>query len=280
MKPTRNSFSHRGFALSYLDSAPNDNKRPVVMLLHGFPDSAEMWQPQIAALHAAGYRCIAPDTLGNGHSEIAPRVRDYNPVKIASDHAALLEHLGIEKASVVGHDWGAAVAWLVAGHHPESVDKLVVISVGHPTAYARGEFRQKLLGWYTFFFQLRGLSEWIVKQAVNDRSFFGKLYIFQSHPQIEEVAERMNAPGRLTAGINIYRAAVSSVLFQKQPSVSAPTLGIWSDQDYFLVESQMTESEKYVNASWQYLRLSGEHWLPIEQPERINELLLGHLQAA
>ncbi|MDX1496105.1 MAG: alpha/beta hydrolase [Salinisphaeraceae bacterium] len=278
MQLTRSSFTHRGFELSYLDSAPKDNKRPVVLLLHGFPDSAEMWQPQIEALHAEGYRCIAPDTLGNGYSDIAPKVKDYNAISIAGDHRALLDHLGIQKASVVGHDWGAAVAWLVAAYHPEYVEKLVVISVGHPTAYARGEWRQKVLGWYTFFFQLRGISELLIKQAVNGRRLFKKLEIFQMHPDLNEVAERMNAPGRLTAGINIYRAAATSLLFQAQPPVSCPTLGIWSDGDLFLVESQMTESEQYVNGPWRYERLSGGHWLPIEQPERISQLIIEHLQ--
>ena len=105
LQPVRAGFEHRGFTLSYLDSSPDDPHRPVVLLLHGFPDEASMWQPQMAALHAAGYRGVAPDTLGCGQSDMAPRVRDYHCVKIAGDHVALLNHLGIDKAHVVGHDW-------------------------------------------------------------------------------------------------------------------------------------------------------------------------------
>jgi pimeloyl-ACP methyl ester carboxylesterase len=104
---TRQGFVNRGLRLSYLDSAPGDTARPVVLLLHGFPDSAQMWVSQIQALHDAGYRCLAPDTVGCGQSQIAPRRSGYNARTIIEDHRELLRHLGIGKCHVVGHDWGA-----------------------------------------------------------------------------------------------------------------------------------------------------------------------------
>lgn len=270
---SRSYFQHRSFRLSYLDSAPEDQQRPVVLLLHGFPDTATMWGKQIEALHAAGYRCIAPDTLGCGESEMAPRVRDYNCVKIASDHAALLDHLRISKAHVVGHDWGAVIAWLFAGYHPTVTERLVVMSVGHPTAYALSGARQKWLSWYTYFFQLGGLAEWLLKGegALSLRSVFG------SHPEMDEVMKRLREPGRMTAAVRLYRAAILPVYTRRQPNVSAPTLGLWSDEDRFLVESQMIRSDKYVDGTFRYERLSGHHWMSLQQPEAINRLLLEHL---
>lgn len=273
MEITRNSFEHRGFTLSYLDSARGDTQRPVVLLLHGFPDTAEMWQEQITALNEAGYRCIAPDTLGCGESDMGSRVADYNAVRIASDHAALLDHLGIEKAHVVGHDWGAVIAWFFAAYHPQRTQRLVVMSVGHPTAYGRSGLKQKLLGWYTLFFQLGGFAEWLL--SGNGR--FSLANVFASHPQMGDVVERLQQPGRLTAALRIYRAAVYTVLIKKQPRVAADTLGLWSDGDRFLTEDQMLTSQKYVDGAWRYERLQGHHWMSLEQPERINQLIIEHL---
>jgi pimeloyl-ACP methyl ester carboxylesterase len=108
-------------------------------------------------LHRAGYRCLAPDTLGCGYSEMAPRLGDYHALKITGDHRALLEHLGIEQSHVVGHDWGAVIGWLFAAHFPRCTQSLVAMSVGHPTAYARSGVRQKLVAWYTCFFLMGAL---------------------------------------------------------------------------------------------------------------------------
>lgn len=106
MEIAREYFRSPGFRLSYLDSAPNHAERPTILLLHGFPDEAAMCQKQIEAFHEAGYRYIAPDTLGCGYSEMAPREQDYDAIGIASDATALLDLLGIKKTQVIGHVWG------------------------------------------------------------------------------------------------------------------------------------------------------------------------------
>lgn len=272
----RQTFHQRGLRLSYLDSAPNDASRPVIMLLHGFPDTATMWRPQIEALHAAGYRVLAPDTVGCGASEMAPRLRDCNCEWIAGDQVALLEHLGIARAHVAGHDWGAVVAWLMAGHFPDRVLSLTAMSVGHPTAYARAGFAQKRLGWYTLFFQLGGLAE----SRLLGEGRLSLRNVFRSHPDMDAVMQRLRAPGRMTAALRIYRAAIGPVLTRRQPDVCAPTLGLWSDQDRFLTEDQMQASERYCRAGFRYQRLAGHHWIPLQQPERVNQLLLAHLGAS
>lgn len=270
----RRSFVHRGFRLSYLDSAPDASERPVVLLLHGFPDEAVMWTPVIRRLHAAGYRCIAPDTLGCGASQLGQQTRDYHARRIADDRAALLDTLDIRQADVVGHDWGAALAWLLAGYHPERVRRLVPISVGHPTAYARAEFRQKLVGWYTLFFQLPGLSE----RLLLGEGRFSLRRVFASHPEMEAVLQRMRAqPARLTAAVRIYRASMVDVLFRKHPPVACDTLGIYSTGDRFLVASQMRRSSRWVQGRWQFEQWPGGHWVPLEQPERLCEALLAFL---
>ncbi|MDD3763140.1 MAG: alpha/beta fold hydrolase [Nevskiales bacterium] len=272
----RARYDHDGLSLSYLDSAPDDPARPAVLLLHGFPDSAQMWHEQIEALHAAGLRAIAPDMRGYGDSSMAASTGDYAAARILGDFAALLDHLDIQRAHVVGHDWGAVLAWMFAGRFPQRVDRLAVISVGHPTAYARAGVDQKIAGWYTLFFLLRGISERLLLSSGPT----GLRTLMRSHPDVEEVLQRMRQPGRMTAALGIYRANLSQVLFGKHPSVEAPTLGIWSEGDAYLVESQMKNSDRYVGAPWRYERVPGGHWVPLEQPERLNALLLDHLGAA
>ena len=107
---------------------------PAVILLHGFPDTSNLWRRQIDALVAAGYRAIAPDLRGRGRTERPPNVADYALPLVARDVAALLTALGVARAHVVGHDWGAAAAWLVAALFPDRVDHLVALSVGFPGA--------------------------------------------------------------------------------------------------------------------------------------------------
>jgi len=106
----------RGLNLSYLDSAPGNAERPVALMLHGFPDEAHMWDAVISKLHAAGYRCIAPDTVGCGESDMAERRDDYRVAEVCADFMALLDHLRVDRVMVIGHDWGAALAWYLAIH--------------------------------------------------------------------------------------------------------------------------------------------------------------------
>jgi pimeloyl-ACP methyl ester carboxylesterase len=118
-----------------------------------------VWRKQIPVLVAAGYRVIALDTRGRGDSDIAPRVGDYRVDRLVADLVGLLDALGIGKVRVVGHDWGAMQGWMLAMRHPERVERLIALSVGHPYAYARGGLGQKVRGYYTLLLQLRGVIE-------------------------------------------------------------------------------------------------------------------------
>ncbi|NGY03744.1 alpha/beta fold hydrolase [Solimonas terrae] len=272
----RGYFDSRGFRLSYLDSAPGARDRPAVLLLHGFPDEAGMWVAQIDALHAAGFRCIAPDTIGCGESAVGAQLHDYSARLIVADALALLDQLGIAQAHIVGHDWGAVLAWYAAIYYPQRVLRLVVLSVGHPTAYGRAGLAQKIKGWYVLFFLLAGLSE----RLLSGNGRFSLRRVFGTHPQMDAVMQRLSAPGRLTAALRIYRANFVDVLFRSHPAVPASTLALWSECDAFLTESQMLASESRVRGKWRYQRLGGRHWIPLEQPALLNDLLLAHLREA
>ena len=132
--------------------------RPVV-LLHGFPDSGRLWRNQVPALADAGFRVIVPDLRGYGRSDKPPEVEAYAMQALVGDVVAVLRDAGAPKAHVVGHDWGAALAWAFAAFVPDHVDHLVVLSVGHPATFRKGGFEQYQKSWYMLLFQFKGIAE-------------------------------------------------------------------------------------------------------------------------
>ncbi len=271
---SRRTFVHRGIELSFLEAGPETAE--AILLLHGFPDEATMWWPVLSRLAADGHRVIAPDTVGCGQSGMAPHRYDYGALQVVSDHVALLDHLGVDRVHVVGHDWGSVIAWFLAVYHPDRLRSLVAVSLGHPTAYAHAGLSQKRAGWYIGVFCAAGLAE----RVLLERSPLGLSHVFGSHPDIDEVLDRLGKPGRLTAAVRLYRANLLQVLMQRHPAVKAPTLGIWSSGDPFVVECQMTDSATYVDGPWRYVHLDGGHWIPIDQPELLTDLVLEHVAKA
>ncbi len=247
---------------------------PDVILLHGFPDSSLIWRNQIPALVQAGYRVIVPDLRGSGESEAPTGRANYKLAILINDVIGLMDGLGIGKARLVGHDWGAILGWHVALAHPERVDRYVAMSVGHPTSYRKGGFEQKVRSWYAFAFQIPVIPD-VVTKAFDWA--FAKL-LSQNHPELVNWKDDKGRPGRLSAGINWYRANMVHMLFGKTGHAKVPVLGIWSDGDYFLTENQMKLSTLYVDAPWRYERIDNStHWIQVDQPDRLNALLVGYL---
>jgi pimeloyl-ACP methyl ester carboxylesterase len=248
--------------------------RPVV-LLHGFPDSGRLWRHQVPALAGAGFQVIVPDLRGYGRSGKPEAVGAYSLRLLAGDVMAVLADLQIARAHVVGHDWGAGLAWGLASRAPGSVDHLVVLSVGHPATFLRTlEQRQK--SWYMLLFQFPGVAErWLTKDNwANFRRWAG-------HPDADHVIAELEAGGSLTPGLNWYRANMPPESWTRPPQlppVSAPAMGIWSTGDIALTEVQMTDSAANMAAPWRYERLDGPgHWMQLEAPDRLNALLLDFL---
>ena len=249
--------------------------RPVV-LLHGFPDSGRLWRYQVPALATAGFQVIVPDLRGYGRSDKPGPVDAYSLPLLAGDVLAILSELEIGQAHVVGHDWGAALAWGLAALAPGNVNHLVALSVGHPVTFLRTlEQRQK--SWYMLLFQFPGIAErWLTEDGwANFRSWGG-------HPDTSQVIAELEANGSLTPGLNWYRANVSPEYWVRPPAqlppVQAPTMGVWSTGDFALSEVQMTDSAASVAGPWRYERLDGPgHWMQLDAPEQVNALLLDFL---
>jgi len=263
-----------GVQLAVLDEGAGDP----VLLLHGFPDSARLWRHQIAALTGAGMRAIAPDLRGFGSSEKPAEVGAYRVGRSVADMVALLDSLGIEKARVVGHDWGAGVAWAMAAFVPERVERLVVMSVGHPALRSSRTIEQRRLSWYMLLFQFEGVAEELLMR--DDWKLTREWAA--THPDLEERLAALGEPGALTAGLGWYRANMHPAREldppRAVPPVQAPTLGLWSDGDAFLTEGQMERSREHVAGPWRYERIEGaSHWLQLDARERVNRLLLEFL---
>ncbi|MBF7731078.1 alpha/beta fold hydrolase [Pseudomonas sp. N040] len=242
-----------------------------LLLLHGFPDDLHIWSAVIPPLLHAGYRVIAFDQRGCGETSMPAATAQYRIRQIVDDIPALLAALGVNQpVNVIGHDWGAAIAWAFALYHPQQVQALVAVSVGHPRCYGRAGLQQKLVkGLYTLWFQLRGLAEWYLLRGGGLARWLG------NEPDRARIVERMARPGRLTAGLNWYRANLLDVVLGHWPRCSRPALGIWSSGDKFLTEAQMRDSATQMDAAWAYQRIEGcGHWIPREQPERLAALAL------
>jgi pimeloyl-ACP methyl ester carboxylesterase len=249
-----------------------------VLLLHGFPDSHKLWRYQVPVLRDAGYRTIAPDLRGFGESEWPSDVRDYRLTASVQDMVAVLDALGIEKAHVVCHDFGAVVGWLLAALQPDRVDRLAALSVGHPNSGRAPTIEQRQKQWYMLLFQFEGVAEELLSR--NDWALLRE-WTAGSHDQRLWI-EDLSRPGALTAALNWYRANQhpSRELRERPPvpSVAAPTLGLWSDGDLALTEEQMQRSAEFVTGPWTYERVAhASHWMQVDQPELVNRLLLSHL---
>jgi pimeloyl-ACP methyl ester carboxylesterase len=258
----------------------DEGEGPAVLLLHGFPDSHRVWRKQVPALVDAGFRVIAPDLRGLGESDMPEAVEDYAVARSVADIVSLLEGLGIERTHVVAHDWGAPVGWSLAAFVPDRVERLVAMSVGHPGAFRPRSIEQQEKSWYMLLFQFEGVAEELIQQ--DDWRLFREWT--REATDVEEYIADLSRPGRLTAGLNWYRANAhpSRELGPPRvfPPVAAPTLGLWSSGDRYLTEAPMLRSAEHVTGPWRYERIeNASHWLQLDAHDRVNELLLAHLTA-
>ncbi len=248
-----------------------------VVLLHGFPDTARLWRHQVDAFVRAGFSVITVDQRGYGSSDKPTEVEAYGLLNLVGDVGAVLADAGVERTHVVGHDWGAAVAWGLATAAPALVDHLVVLSVGHPATFRSEGFEQHAKSWYMLLFQFEGIAE----RWLSDDDWSG-FRAWSGHPDADAVIAELEANHSLTPALNWYRANVPASSYLdpplELPPVQAPTMGVWGSGDFALTEGQMTRSIAHVAGSWRYERLEGPgHWLQLEAPEQVNRLLIEFL---
>lgn len=273
-----------GIGLHVVQCGPENG--PLVLLLHGFPDFWYGWRHQITALAAAGFRVWAPDQRGYNLSDKPRGARAYTIDALAADILGLMDAAGESTAAVVGHDWGAAVAWHLAAHYPERISRVAILNVPHPRAFS-GALRRRpgqlLRSWYVFFFQLPWLPEALVRVR---RSWLGRRALrSSSRPgtfSAADMAEYQLAwarPRAMRSMINWYRAAARfSRRLDQAGRVRVPVHIIWGEHDAFLQRELARESLTYCDDG-RLTYLDATHWVQAEEPGAVNALLLDFLRS-
>jgi len=252
----------------------DDGDGTPVLLLHGFPDSKYLWRDQIEPLVEAGYRVIVPDLRGFGDAPRPEGVDNYALARILEDLTGLLDALDVERAHVVGHDWGGTVAWALAGLHANRCLSVTGMTVGAPGASGRRSIEQLEKFWYIFFFQNEGVAEeWLQRDDWQGlRRWSREAGDFEKHKT------DLERPGALTAALNWYRANFSPASLNSvstPPRILVPAMGIAAQNDAFLLEAHTKNSVEMIDSSWEYHLVEGaSHWLMRDKPEEVTTLLL------
>lgn len=273
----------RANGLSFHVAATGAGDR-LALCLHGFPECAYSWRYQLPHLARLGYRAWAPDLRGYGASDRPAGIAAYAIERLIDDVTGLIEAAGARETVLIGHDWGALIAWYFAMRRPEMLDRLAILNVPHPAVFER-KFRrppQLFRSWYVFFFQVPWLPErllglqdcwlvgFVIRRMAVDRERF---------PDEVVRVYRRNAcrPGALTAMINYYRAHVrDGARRQRQlgyPTIEIPTLMIWGTEDRALGVETTYGTERYVSDLTVRYLPGVSHWVQQEAPELVNGML-------
>ncbi len=264
--------------------ANEGGERGLALLVHGFPEHAFSWRHQIPALAAAGYEVWAPNTRGYGNSSKPEGVAAYKLDELLADLAGLIDAAGREQVTLVGHDWGAAQAWLFASRQIRPIERLVIMNVPHPACMRRElrTFRQLRKSWYFFFFQIPWLPEklFTAREAKAIGDAFASMAVDESRFPTEVTdLYRENAlrPGAITAMINYYRAALRGARDSQREDfgvIDTPTLTVWGLEDKALGRETTEGTDEHV-ADLTIRYLPGvSHWVQQEAPEVVNEIVL------
>ncbi len=278
---THNYAHLNGIRLHYVEAGTG----PLVILLHGFPEFWYSWRKQIPAL-AEHFRIVAPDLRGYNLSDKPIGVEHYKPSLVTEDIKQFIDHLNEDRATVISHDWGGAIALQLADNHPEVIDKLVIMNTVHPY-YLLKAFLQSTTqlkkSWYIFFFQLPKLPEYYIGKDLY--AFFSKAFKGWSYRKdafteddIAAYVEAFSKPYALTGAINYYRAAFRDAprqFFAKPGQIRADTLVIWGEDDRALDQTLLKRmTNNFANRFEVHTIPDCSHWVQQERPEEVNQSIL------
>ncbi len=286
------SFEKDGIRLHY--AAAGEGK--LILFAHGFPEFWYSWKNQLEEFGRT-HLAVAPDLRGYNLSSKPSNVADYKISVLVDDLLGLAEHLGFQKFTLVGHDWGGALAWAVAIGHPERVEKLVIINAPHPFTFARelkSNWAQRRASWYILLFRTP-LAEMLLRfngYSALVRSTLGdglKKNYFNERDR-QAYLEAWSQPGALTGGLNYYRALPLANFFSKKQLkipgldtdsflVRVPTLVLWGEKDPYLLPGNLDGLEEFVSDLTVRRFPDGSHWIIHERPALINSAVRGFLEA-
>lgn len=268
-------FTNDGYTFPVNDLGPVAGE--IVVLLHGFPQTSKSWIPVCERLNASGYRTLTFEQRGYARTARPRGRRAYRMSKLVSDVAALIDATGAP-VHLVGHDWGAAVAWSTAARHPDRVRTLTAVSVPHPSAFLGSMLisSQILRSYYIGLFQIPWLPEFFCRNPRLTKRMLGGTGM--TTEQIAQVQTDIINSGALTPSINWYRAMpFASPKYVRK--VSAPTTYVWSTGDTALSRRGATLCARFVTGPYRFEITDGSHWIPEEQPELLHDLIVDRIEA-
>ncbi len=254
----------------------------LVVLLHGFPEFWYSWRRQLVDL-SDEYTVVAPDLRGYNLSDKPANVADYKIEKLVDDVCGLIRHLGYEKAAVVGHDWGAAIAWAMAETHPEYVSKVCTLQVPPVSVWQKNQtLKQLLTSWYMFFVQIPSVPEWLLSR--NDFALLANsLKTSTAEPNvftdadISEYKKAWRETDHLNSLLNYYRANVWQRMFSKADDakkIKVPTLFIYGEKDFAVLPETVKDVGEAVDAPYSEIRIpDAGHWVQQEAAEVVTDSL-------
>ena len=281
------TYKTNGITLNVMEDGPVD--APVILFLHGFPEFSYGWRKQIAYFAEKGFHVVAPDQRGYNLSSKPVGIKNYALSELMKDMVGLIEaltsHSLEKKVTLVGHDWGAAVAWSLATFYPQLFSKVVIINVPHPVVMMKEmNFRQLLRSWYMLFFQLPLIPEFFLGR----RRFNALASSLQktsipatfSDEEIEQYRVAWGQPGTLTAMINWYRALrCKDKKSHAQSQIELPLLILWGKKDQFLgsylAEASLTKCK---DGKIIYFE-DATHWVHLEKAAEVNLAILNFIAA-
>ena len=269
-------ISVRDLTFDLRTGGPDDGEP--VLLLHGFPQHSGEWDEVVPALHAAGLRSYALDQRGYSPGARPAAVADYRLTECVADAVAVLDALGVDAGHVVGHDWGAVVAWRLAADHPDRVRTLTAVSVPHPMAMADAmstDPDQRTRSAYMELFRQAGKAESVL--LADDAAALRAMLAGVGEDRADGYVEPMRQPGALTAALNWYRAMSIEDMTSTGP-VSVPTTFVWSDGDAAIGRTAARACAGWVTGDYRFVALAGvSHWIPEEAPAALADAVLSRI---
>ncbi|MGB3828666.1 MAG: alpha/beta fold hydrolase [Ornithinimicrobium sp.] len=264
-------FRHDDLTFPVRDDGPHDG--PVVVLLHGFPQDSHTWDDVVPVLHAAGLRTMVLDQRGYAGGNSPRGARHYGIPALADDVLAMLDAAGVEHAHVVGHDWGGAIAWYLAGTSDRIVS-MTVLSTPHPAAllWSFTHSRQGLSSYYMALFQVPRLPEHLLARRLHT------FYVRSGLPaeQAARYAGRFADPATLTGPMNWYRAMLRHRT--RTPRSRVPTTYIWGNTDFALGSAAARRTAAFARSEYRFIEIGAGHWLPETHAALVADEILGRVR--
>lgn len=265
-------YQREGLHFDVIDSGPLDGQ--IFVLLHGFPETNKSWQETAQILNQAGYRTFAVNQRGYSLMAQPSKRRDYRSSALVEDVNALLDLIA-QSVYLVGHDWGAVVAWDVAQRYPEKIKHLITISVPHKAAYIRSMLmsNQLLKSYYMGLFQLPKIPELLFEKF--PKIGLGLLKSTgMTEQQLQDFQQDIVTEKRLSPALNWYRGIPFSSNKNLLKAVTVPTLFIWGKHDAAIGYKSVELNHQYIDAPYKEIIMDATHWIPVQNVKELSGYIL------